>query len=93
MKPHYPTFEHNYGSSTTNTSKPTSGLSEPHPQVTLSIADRNLLRTRLAQLRAEIDATIQMLDKQDHRTIDAALFEGLIMRWERLIDGALNPNG
>lgn len=84
-------FVHNYGSSTENTSSVISGSSEAHPQVTLSINDRNILRTRLALLRAEIDACIQMLDKQDHRTIDRALFEGLVMRWSSLIDGALNP--
>jgi len=84
-------YEHNYGSSTINTSGIISELSEPHPQLTLSIGDRNLLRSRMALLRAEIDAAIRMLDKQDHRTIDAKLFEGLVMRWSNLIDGALNP--
>lgn len=84
-------YEHNYGSSTANTSSPITDSSEPHPQVTLSVNDRNILRTRLALLRAEIDACIRMLDKQDHRTVDKALFEGLVMRWSSLIDGALNP--
>lgn len=84
-------YEHNYGSSTKNTSNTTSASSEPHPQVTLSTHDRNVLRIRLAQLRAELDAAIQMLDKQDHRTIDRALFEGMTLRWSRLMDAALNP--
>lgn len=84
-------YEHNYGSSTTSTSKPTSDLSGPHPQVTLSIADRHILRTRFALLRAELDAAIQMLDKQDHRTIDKKLFDGIVMRWTSLLDAALNP--
>lgn len=84
-------YEHNYGSSTINTSDIISELSGPHPQVTLSIGERNLLRSRMALLRAEIDAAIRMLDKQDIRTIDAKLFEGLVMRWSNLLDGALNP--
>jgi len=84
-------YEHNYGSSTGNISSIISESSGAHPQVTLSINDRNILRTRLALLRAEVDAAIQMLDKQDHRTIDKKLFEGLTLRWSNLLDAALNP--
>jgi len=84
-------YEHNYGSSTTNISAIISESSAPHPQLMLSIGDRNLLRSRMALLRAEIDAAIRMLDKQDRTTIDAKLFEGLVMRWSNLLDGALNP--
>lgn len=91
MRQHSMSYEHNFGSSTGSISSKALGLSEPHRQLTLSIADRHVLRHRLATMRAEADALIRMLDKQDHKTIDRELVEKLVLRWSDLLDVALNP--